>query len=339
MSTITSLQTTDTGSASRGIINTNFSNLNTDKLEKLGGTLTGEINFSGTTHAGVKLNNLTTTQRDALTPSAGMIIYNTTTGQVEKYESGSWVGSTGVANASSSVEGIVEIATSSEIDNDTAIGGTGAAIAITPDQLVLSKYGTGIPSSDQKAALAGTSGTPSSTNKYVTNDDTATSATANKVARRLAGGNITVVTESVGNNSTNAASTAYVDAATTYSILLFGGTAQTNATINYAGYGVTDTNGTEANAQVLMPTNGTIDHLYFSCNANNINGTTTFTVRKNTSNTTLTCAAATGVTTASDVAHSFTFVAGDLISIKMDSGGSSSTMTYPRLSVRVKHSS
>jgi len=60
-------------------------------------------------------------------------------------------------------------------------------------------------------ALAGTSGSPSSTNKYVTNDDTATAATADKVARRLAGGNITVVTESQANNSTNAASTAYVD--------------------------------------------------------------------------------------------------------------------------------
>ncbi len=33
MSTITTLGTSDTGSTSRGIINTNFSNLNTDKLE------------------------------------------------------------------------------------------------------------------------------------------------------------------------------------------------------------------------------------------------------------------------------------------------------------------
>jgi hypothetical protein len=198
MSTITSLQTTDTGLASRGIINTNFTNLNTDKLEKSGGTLTGEINFTGTTHAGVKLNSLTTTQRDALTPSAGMIIYNTTTGQVEKYESGSWVGATGVANATSSVEGIVELATQSEIDNDTATGGTGASLAITPDQLVLSKYGTGIPSSDQKAALAGTSGTPSSTNKYVTADDVSDAAASGKIVRAtgtalpaLSGANLT----------------------------------------------------------------------------------------------------------------------------------------------------
>jgi len=64
---------------------------------------------------------------------------------------------------------------------------------------------------DRVAAMEGT-GTPNgTTGKYVTNDDTATAATANKVARRLAGGNITVVTESQANNSTNAASTAYVD--------------------------------------------------------------------------------------------------------------------------------
>lgn len=70
-----------------------------------------------------------------------------------------------------------------------------------------------VPTQGENDALVGTSGTPSSTNKYVTNDDTATAATADKVARRLAGGNITVVTESQANNSTNAASTAYVDTA------------------------------------------------------------------------------------------------------------------------------
>lgn len=59
-------------------------------------------------------------------------------------------------------------------------------------------------------ALAGTSGTPSTSNKYVTNDDTATAATADKVARRLAGGNVTLVTETTGNNTTNGATTAFV---------------------------------------------------------------------------------------------------------------------------------
>ncbi len=56
-----------------------------------GDTFTGLIQFSGTTHAGIKLNSLTTTQRDALTPSNGMLIYNSTTGTLQKYQAGSWL--------------------------------------------------------------------------------------------------------------------------------------------------------------------------------------------------------------------------------------------------------
>jgi hypothetical protein len=60
-------------------------------LKKLGGTLTGLLQFSGTTHAGIRLNNLTTAQRDALTPTAGMLIYNTTLSRLEVYQGGAWV--------------------------------------------------------------------------------------------------------------------------------------------------------------------------------------------------------------------------------------------------------
>lgn len=87
---------------------------------------------------------------------------------------------------------------------------------------------------NQLAAIAGTSGTPSGTNKFVTNDDTATAATADKVARRLAGGNITVVTETQGNNSTNAASTAYVDTGLASISLETGNTAKLLLTNNIA---------------------------------------------------------------------------------------------------------
>lgn len=102
---------------------------------------------------------------------------------------------------------------------------------------------------DQQDALVGTSGTPSATNKYVTNDDTATAATANKVARRLAGGNITIVTESQGNNSTNAASTAYVDTAlsnlttkTPAQFLSYAAASTANATCTtaYTGFSTTE---------------------------------------------------------------------------------------------------
>ena len=37
-----------------------------------------------------------------------------------------------------------------------------------------------VPTQSENDAMVGTSGTPSSTNKFVTNDDTATAATANK---------------------------------------------------------------------------------------------------------------------------------------------------------------
>lgn len=65
-----------------------------------GGTYTGLIDFSGTDHAGVKLINLTTAQRDALTPSEGMAIYNTTTADIEGYVSGAWVSLGGAGTVS-----------------------------------------------------------------------------------------------------------------------------------------------------------------------------------------------------------------------------------------------
>lgn len=63
----------------------------TRKLQLGGGTLTGQLNFSGTNHAGIKLISLTTTQRDALTPANGMVIYNTTNARAEQYTSGAWL--------------------------------------------------------------------------------------------------------------------------------------------------------------------------------------------------------------------------------------------------------
>lgn len=70
-----------------------------------------------------------------------------------------------------------------------------------------------VPTQDENNALAGTSGTPSSSNKYVTNDDTAVAATANEVARRWATGNVTVITEAAWTSSTEAASTAFATTA------------------------------------------------------------------------------------------------------------------------------
>jgi len=55
-------------------------------LPLAGGTMTDFLRFSGTTHPGIHLNNLTTAERDAMTPLAGYLIYNTDNHRVETYD-------------------------------------------------------------------------------------------------------------------------------------------------------------------------------------------------------------------------------------------------------------
>jgi hypothetical protein len=73
---------------------------------------------------------------------------------------------------------------------------------------------TRMPSQDENDALVGTSGTPSTSNKFVTNDDTASAKTANKIARRDSNGDVLVSTTPTSGDA--AASKTYVE--------LFGGT-------------------------------------------------------------------------------------------------------------------
>ena len=54
--------------------------------------LIGPLDFIGTNHAGLRLNTLTTAQRDLITPVVGNVVFNTTTGQVEKYNGTAWIG-------------------------------------------------------------------------------------------------------------------------------------------------------------------------------------------------------------------------------------------------------
>jgi hypothetical protein len=61
------------------------------KASLSGATFTGPVNFSGTTNSGLTVNSLTTTQRDALvSPTAGTIIYNSTTGRYDFYTASAW---------------------------------------------------------------------------------------------------------------------------------------------------------------------------------------------------------------------------------------------------------
>lgn len=108
------------------------------KLDDTGGTMTGLLQFSGTTHAGIKLLSLTTVQRDALSASNGMLIYNSTTGELNQYIGGAWsavaAGST-QPTASTTVAGKVEIATSAQSIAGTDTGETGALLDVLPSDI------------------------------------------------------------------------------------------------------------------------------------------------------------------------------------------------------------
>ena len=59
-------------------------------VELAGDTMTGLLQFSGTTHAGIKLNNLTTAQRVALTPTSGMLVLDTDLDEFCHYNGAGW---------------------------------------------------------------------------------------------------------------------------------------------------------------------------------------------------------------------------------------------------------
>jgi hypothetical protein len=59
-------------------------------VELAGDTMTGLLQFSGTTHAGIRLNNLTTAQRVALTPTSGMLVLDTDLDEFCHYNGAGW---------------------------------------------------------------------------------------------------------------------------------------------------------------------------------------------------------------------------------------------------------
>lgn len=65
-----------------------------------------------------------------------------TAGQILNVTGGvpAWIANPSASDASTTIKGVVEIATTAEINAGTATGGTGAPLAITPDQLAASNY-------------------------------------------------------------------------------------------------------------------------------------------------------------------------------------------------------
>lgn len=55
-----------------------------------GNTFTGLLQFSGTGHAGLKLNNLTTTEKNALSASAGMCVFDTDLSRLQLHNGTAW---------------------------------------------------------------------------------------------------------------------------------------------------------------------------------------------------------------------------------------------------------
>lgn len=104
-----------------------------------------------------------------------------------------WVAIAGGADASTTVKGITKLSVApASASNPIAVGDNDGRV----------------PTQDENDALAGTSGTPSSSNKYVTADDVAEN-TASKIVRRKSDSNITVPTTPTA--GTDASSKNYTD--------------------------------------------------------------------------------------------------------------------------------
>ena len=130
------------------------------KVSISGDTMTGELNWaSDSADALIRVSNMTEAVRDTIgSPANGMLIYNTTAGQLQVYDGGAWAGiDTGasVPNASETVAGIVELATNTEMGAGTSTGGTGARLIPPNDQLVKTSSGAG---DENKLAVLNASG-------------------------------------------------------------------------------------------------------------------------------------------------------------------------------------
>lgn len=115
------------------------------KFDTAGGTITGPTAFSGASTT-FRIPNLTTVQKNAIaSPANGMLVYDTDLGEFQYYDGGAWqaVGTASVPNASTTVAGVVELATAAQRAAGTAVGETGAVLIPTNDALVKTSSGAG----------------------------------------------------------------------------------------------------------------------------------------------------------------------------------------------------
>jgi hypothetical protein len=182
MSTITPINSSDPVANAPAVLNSNFNNLNTDKLETLSNVGSG---------TGTLAQAKSGTNQPIKTIKGGSnvtITNNTNEVQIDVNVPN--------ADASSTVKGLTKLS----LD------------PVSPTSPIAVGDNDGrVPTQNENDALVGTSGTSvSSSNKLVDNADTDTAATAGKIVRRITGGQITV--PSSPSNSTDAVSKTYADA-------------------------------------------------------------------------------------------------------------------------------
>ena len=135
--------------------------------------------------------------KHALNDNTDVDTTGVTDGQVFVYESASskWKpADTDAPDASTTVKGVSKLATApASATNPIAVGDNDPRV----------------PTTDENDALVGTSGTPSSTNKYVTADQTAEAKTASKIPIRDANGDVLVTTTPTDGDA--AGSKTYID--------------------------------------------------------------------------------------------------------------------------------
>lgn len=122
MSTITTLAASDNGTTSRSTINTNFSNLNTDKLEATSATITALAPKASPTFTGTV--TLPTGLTGVIRADSGVVSVDSDVTDI-------------VTAADLTTAGKIEIATSAETTT-----GTDATRAVSPDGLAGSIFGT-----------------------------------------------------------------------------------------------------------------------------------------------------------------------------------------------------
>lgn len=116
------------------------------KVDVAGDTMTGALEFSGTTHQGIAPIKLTTAERVALSlgSSDTALVKDTTDGLYYVWDGGAWstldIG-TPTPNASETASGKTQQATLAQQGTSTEIGSTGAPLFVNPKNLVKTSSG------------------------------------------------------------------------------------------------------------------------------------------------------------------------------------------------------